>query len=103
MSVRSFARVRWQRRSLAGLFVLVLLTPVFAWAAGQTGYAEPMDNAAELAGATSNAVPTGPSLLSGYTIPGLGPHAGTFGAALFGTLLTFGLALGAGRLLAPEN
>ena len=100
MSVRSFARNRWQRRSLAGLLGLGLLAPVFAWAAAQTGYAVPMDNAAELAGAASEAVPTGISLFSGYALPGLGTYGGTLAGALLGTALTLALALGVGRLLA---
>lgn len=99
MSVRSFARVRWQRRALVGLFGLVALAPLFGWAAERTGYAEPMENAAALVGAASHAEPTALSLLSGYTIPGVGPHLGTLGAALFGTLLTLGLGLGVARLL----
>lgn len=100
MSVRSFRHVRWQRRSLAGLLGLVLLAPAFAWAAARTGYAEPMDNALELAGATSEAVPTGISLFSGYALPGLGTYTGTLGGAVVGTVLTLVLALTVGRLLA---
>jgi cobalt/nickel transport protein len=103
VSVRSFAHGRWQRRSLAGLLGLVALAPVFAWAATQTGYAEPMDNAAELAGAASEAAPTGVSLFSGYALPGLGPHAGTLGGALVGTAVTFVAALAVGRLLAARR
>lgn len=100
MSVRSFAHARWQRRSLGGLLGLAVLAPVFAWAATQMGYTEPMDNAAELAGMTSEAVPTGLSLFSGYALPGLGTYTGTLGGALLGTLLTLALALAVGRLLA---
>lgn len=100
MSVRSLTRVQWQRRSLVGLLGLALLAPVFAWAAARTGYAEPMDNAAELAGATSEAVSTGVSLFSGYALPELGTHTGTLGGALVGTALTLVLALTVGRLLA---
>ena len=103
MSVRSFAHVRWQRRSLAGLLGLALLAPGFAWAAEQTGYAEPMDNAAELAGAASEAVPTGLSLFSGYALPGFGTYTGTLAGALLGTGLTLALALVVGRLLAAER
>jgi len=100
MSTRSLTRGRWQRRSLAGLLGLGLLAPLFAWAAGQTGYAEPMDNAAELAGVASDAVPTGVSLVSGYALPGLGTYGGTLAGALLGTALTLVLALGIGRMLA---
>jgi cobalt/nickel transport protein len=101
VSVRSFGRVRWQRRSLAGVLGLALLAPVFAWGAAQTGYAEPLDNAVELAGMTSEAA-TGVSLVSGYALPGLGTYTGTLGGALVGTALTLVLALGVGRLLAAE-
>lgn len=103
MSAQSLAQVRWQRRSLAGLAVLVLLAPLFAWASSQTGYAEPMDHAVELVGAASNAVAPEFSLLAGYGIPGLGPHVGTLVAALFGTLLTLGLGIGFARLIAVDN
>lgn len=102
MSVRSFAGVGWQRRSLAGLFGLVLLAPACAWAATRTGYAEPMDNAAALAGVASEAVPTGVAVFSGYALPGLGTYAGTLGGALVGTGLTLVLALAVGRVLASD-
>ena len=100
MSVRSFTLVPWQRRSLIGLLGLVVLAPAFGWAAERTGYVEPIENAAALAGAASEAVPTSVSLFSGYALPGLGPHAGTLGGAFLGTLLTLTLAPGLGRLLA---
>jgi cobalt/nickel transport protein len=103
MSVRSFARARWHRRSLAGLLALVALAPGFGWTAARTGYAEPMDNAAAFAGAAADAVPTGIALFSGYAIPGLGRHAGTLAGALLGTGLTLLVALGVGRLLAVGN
>jgi cobalt/nickel transport protein len=103
MSARSFARTPWQRRSLAGLLGLVVLAPAFAWASGQTGYAEPMENAAALAGAASEAVPTSVSLFSSYAVPGFGSHLGTLLGALLGTLLTLGLALVVGRLLAATE
>lgn len=103
MSGRAVGLEPWHRRCLAGLLGLVALAPIFAWAATRVGYAEPMDNAAALAGATSEAVPSGLSLLSDYAIPGLGPHLGTLGAALVGTLLTLVLAIGLGRALADGD
>lgn len=90
MSVRADAIDAWQLRSLASLCCLVPVSPAFAWAATRVGYAEPMDNAVELAGASPEIVQTGVSLLSGYAIPGFGPYAGTFGSALLGTALTSG-------------
>ena len=103
MSVRLFARTPWQRRSLTGLLGLVVLAPVFAWAAERTGYAEPMENAAALAGAASEAVPTSVSIFSSYAVPGFGPYIGTLLGALLGTLLTLGLAFGVAWLLATTT
>lgn len=100
MTARSFLRERWQRRTLAGLVGLVVLAPVFAWAAERTNYAEPMENAAALAGAASSAEPAALGLLPGYAVPGLGAHLGTLAAALGGTALTLALAVAVGRLLA---
>lgn len=103
MSVRPVTSDGWQRQSIGALLGLVALAPVFAWAVDRVGYAEPMDNAVALAGASSEIVSTGSSLFSGYALPGFGPYAGTLGGALLGTALTFTIALGLGRLLAAEN
>ena len=100
MSVRSFTRVPWQWRSFIGLFGLVVLAPAFGWAAERTGYAEPIENAAALAGAASEAVPNSVSLFSSYAVLRFDPYIGTLLGALLGTLLTLALALGVGRLLA---
>lgn len=103
MTDQSVVRRHWQRRVLTGLIGLAVLAPVFAWAAERTGYAEPMENAATLVGAASSADPPMLSVLSGYTVPGLGPHLGTLGAALGGTVLTLVLAVAVGRALAATT
>lgn len=103
MSVRTGSSDRWLARSLGGLVCLAVLAPAFAWAASLVGYAEPMDNAVELAGATSEIVPTGVSLFSSYALPWFGPYLGTLAGALLGTALTLGVAFGVGRLLALGN
>ena len=103
MSARSFARTPWTQRSLAGILGLVVLAPLFAWASARTGYAEPMENAAALAGAASEAVPTSVSLFSSYAVPGFGPYIGTLLGALLGTLLTLVLAFGVAWLLATTT
>ncbi|SFR87144.1 cobalt/nickel transport protein [Halomicrobium zhouii] len=90
----------WFRTGLAILLVLVLLAPVFGWAAGQVGYAEPLDNAAEATGATDAAETVNPGLMPDYGVPGLGAAPGTLLAALVGTALTLVLATGMGRVLA---
>lgn len=103
MSVQTDSSDRWLARSIGGLVCLAVLAPAFAWAASRVGYAEPMDNAVELAGATSEIVPTGVSLFSSYALPWFGPHLGTLAGALLGTALTLGVAFGVGRLLALGN
>ena len=98
MTARMFAR-GWRLRSLACLLGLVAVSPVFEWAAEQVGYAEPLDNAATLTGATTEAVLLNPGLLPSYSVPGLEPYLGTLVAGFLGTVLTFGLAVAVGRML----
>lgn len=88
----------WVRRALLVVLALALLAPVFAWASGAVGYSEPLDNAAEATGATDHAESLLPGLLPGYSVPGLGTGLGTLGAALAGTAVTLGVALGLGRV-----
>ena len=99
MSVRSFAADDANRRPLAIIGALVAATPVFAWAASQVGYAEPLDVAAEMTGASAAALSLNPGLLPDYTVPGLDPYVGTFISALVGTVLCLGLALRIGAAL----
>jgi len=89
----------WGRRALFGLVVLVVLAPVFGWASGAVGYAEPLENAAEETGATDAASPIHTGLLPDYSVSGLGASLGTFVSAVVGTVLTLLVALGTGRLL----
>lgn len=89
----------WGRRALFGLLVLVVLAPVFGWASGVVGYAEPLENAAEETGATDAADPITPGLLPDYSVPGLSSPLGTLVSAVVGTGVTLAVAVGAGRLL----
>lgn len=89
----------WGRRALLGLLVLVVLAPVFGWASGVVGYAEPLENAAEETGASDAADPISPGLLPDYSVPGLGSPLGTLVSAVVGTGLTLAVAAGVGRLL----
>ncbi|MFD1571046.1 PDGLE domain-containing protein [Halorubrum laminariae] len=89
----------WGRRALLGLLVLVVLAPVFGWASGAVGYAEPLENAAEATGAADAASPVVSGLFPDYSVPGLGDPAGTLVSAAVGTALTLALALATGRLL----
>lgn len=95
---RSLSRP-WVRRALAVVCLLAVLAPAFAWASGAVGYAEPLDNAADAAGAEDAAVSHHAGLLPDYGVPGLGATAGTLVSAFVGVGLTLALALGVGRLL----
>lgn len=89
----------WVRRALAAVVVLALLSPMFAWAAGQVNYAEPLENAAEVTGASEHAESHFGGVLPDYTVPGTNTHLGTAIAGLVGSALVFLLALGFGKLL----
>jgi len=92
----------WLLPALAVLVALTLLAPVFGWAAGAVGYAEPLENAAETTGAADSAEPVDIALLPDYGVAGLGASTGTFVSAVVGTALTLVVALGIGRLLGAE-
>ncbi|MDS0300125.1 PDGLE domain-containing protein [Halogeometricum sp. S1BR25-6] len=89
----------WVRRAVVALLVLVALAPVFGWASGAVGYAEPLENAAEETGAADAAASTVPALFPDYSVPGLGSSLGTLVSAVVGTALTLAVGVGAGRLL----
>ena len=93
----------WMRRSLGGLLVMVALSPLFAWGAKQVGYAEPLTNAAEMTGATTEAVTLLSGVLPGYTVPGTGPYLGTLIAGGIGTALALGCAVALGYLLETSH
>ena len=89
----------WVRRAILALVVLVVLAPVFGWASGLVGYAEPLENAAEATGATEAADTIAPGVFPDYSVPGLAAPLGTLASAVVGTALTLGVAVGIGRLL----
>ena len=93
----------WLRSAVLVLLALVVLAPVFAWAAGQVGYAEPLEVAAEMTGATDDADPVHTGLMPDYGVPGLGGAVGTLVAALVGTTVTLAVATGLGRALAGSD
>lgn len=89
----------WRQWAVLGLVVLVVLAPVFGWASGVVGYAEPLENAAEETGAADAADPINPGLFPDYSVPSLSSPLGTLASAVVGTALTLGVAVGIGRLL----
>lgn len=101
----SVARLRqpWVLGSLAVLAVLVALAPVFAWAAAQVGYAEPLEHAAEMTGASAHAETLVAGPLPDYSVPGLPGPLGTLVSGVVGTGLVLAIGLLAGRVLADTD
>jgi cobalt/nickel transport protein len=99
----AWERPDWLPRALAALLILTLLAPVFGWAAGQVGYAEPLENAAEATGATDHATAVGTALFPDYGVPGLGGATGTFVSAVVGTALTLLVGAAIGRALGSDT
>lgn len=89
----------WSRRTLLLVGGLVALSPLFAWAAGVVGYAEPMGNLAARFGAEAHVYRTIPGLFPDYRVAGFGPYAGTFVSGVAGVAVTAAVALGVGQLL----
>lgn len=90
---------RWTRRAAIIIVVLVVLAPVFGVAANAVGYTEPLEIAAERAGAVGAIETIYRGVFPDYAVPGLDSPAGTLLSAAIGTIVTLGVALGAGRLL----
>jgi cobalt/nickel transport protein len=90
----------WVRRGLLAVAAMIVASPAFAWAAGQVGYAEPLENAAEHTGAVAHEVTHNAGLLPDYTVPGIDPLLGTLVSAAVGTALTLLVVTAMARLLA---
>jgi cobalt/nickel transport system permease protein len=78
------------KAAIVVIFAMVTVSPLFAYAAELVGYAEPLENAAEIIGLEENPIYEG--ILPDYTIPGLDPYLGTLIAGAIGTLIV--LAIG---------
>ena len=94
---------RWPRLGLAVVLLLVLSSPVFAWAAGSVGYTEPLEVAAERAGDEATGAYAG--VFPDYTVPvGAVPGGGDILiSGAIGTALTLAVTVGVGRLLREQE
>ena len=90
----------WVRRGLLAVAAMIVASPAFTWAAGQVGYAEPLENAAEHTGAVAHEVTYNAGLLPDYTVPGIDPLLGTLVSAAIGTALTLLVVTAMARILA---
>jgi len=89
---------RW-RGVLIAIFLMILVSPFFAWGAEIVGYAEPLENAAEHLGAMEHEYAIISGLIPDYTIPGANPYASAIVAGIVGCLIVLGLGLVVGKVL----
>lgn len=75
--------------------IMIILSPLFAYAAEMVHYSEPLESAAEHLGAEEDQDYSG--VLPDYSVPGLDPHSGTLISGIVGTVITLGVALGIGK------
>ena len=95
--MRHTTKIFSSKRALLIIIVMIVLTPLFAWATEMVEYSEPLNNVAEMLGVEEEQLYSG--LLPNYTLPGLGIYIGTFVSAVAGVALTLLLAYGIGRVL----
>jgi len=85
------------KKAYIAIAIMIILAPLFAWAADKVGYSEPLENAAEETGAEE-----GESIFSGifpdYTIPGLNPYISAFITGLIGSVIILAIAFAAKKL-----
>jgi len=96
-------RRRLLRRGAGVVGGLVVLSPLFAWAAGQVGYTEPLEHAASATGATAHTVSTLPALLPDYGLAGVDPYVGTLVSGVVGAALVLVIGWLAGRPLTAQR
>jgi hypothetical protein len=86
----------FSRKFLIFLFLLLVLSPIFAYAAEIVGYSEPLENVAEMLGVEENQEYEG--LLPDYSVPGLDMFSGTFISGVVGSLIVLGMAYGLAKV-----
>jgi hypothetical protein len=82
--------------------IMVLLSPLFAWAAELVGYSEPLENVAGKLG-VEEGEPIWSGIMPDYTIPGINVYVGTLIAGAVGTLITLGLAYAVGKVCSSRK
>lgn len=101
MTGKIIKELRKYKLALLVIGVLIVLSPLFAWAAGKVGYMEPLEHAAEKQEAHGNSLFSG--LFPDYTVPGLNIYLGTLIAGIVGVLVTLGFSLLMVKLLRSEG
>lgn len=86
------------RKSLILLAVLIVLAPVFAYAAELVGYSEPLENVAASLG-VEEGVSFYRGVMPDYTVRGLDPYLGSLVSAVVGSVLAFLVVYGVARVM----
>jgi ABC-type Fe3+ transport system permease subunit len=89
------------RKFWAFLALLIVLSPLFAFAAEIVGYSEPLENIAEKLGAQEKNIYEG--ILPDYSVPWLDMASGTLLSAVIGVLITMGVAFGIARSISRKH
>jgi len=79
------------------LGIMIVLSPLFAYAAELVGYSEPLENVAEMLGVEEKTLYEG--IFPDYSVPGLDMASGTLISAIIGTLITLGLAFAVAKAI----
>ncbi|MEM1994430.1 MAG: hypothetical protein QXW32_02985 [Nitrososphaerales archaeon] len=86
------------RKALIAVVVLIILTPLFAYAAELVGYSEPLENVAAALG-VEEGEPLYGGILPDYKVSGLDPYVGTLISAAVGCAAVFLLVYSVSRLM----
>jgi hypothetical protein len=84
------------KKAIVAIGIMLILSPLFAWAADKVGYAEPLEKAAEHLGVEEHATI---SIFPDYTIPGADPYASALIAGIFGCIVVLLVCLWIGKAL----
>jgi len=80
------------KKAYVAIAIMLILAPLFAWAADLVGYSEPLENAAEETGASENQSYTG--IFPDYTVPGLNPYLSALITGVIGVAIILAVFYG---------
>jgi len=81
------------KKAYVAIAIMLILAPLFAWAADMVNYSEPLENAAEETGAEENQSYSG--LFPDYTVPGLNPYLSAMITGIIGVAIILAVFYGA--------
>ncbi|MCS7119335.1 MAG: energy-coupling factor ABC transporter permease [Archaeoglobaceae archaeon] len=79
------------KKSSALVFIMIVLSPVFAYLAEEVGYSEPMENAAKILELEEMRIFEG--IFPDYTFPGFDPYIGALISGSIGVLVVLAISL----------